>query len=70
MLSGRVSGLTTVEATVAELLNSQKGTETMAEATHLHPHFGDVQAHYDLSDEFFRCGWTPPDSGAYFDATT
>ena len=42
----------------------------MAEATHLHPHFGDVQAHYDLSDEFFRCGWTPPDSGAYFDATT
>ena len=41
----------------------------MAEATNLHPHFEDVQAHYDLSDEFFRL-WLDPTqtySCAYFE---
>ena len=41
----------------------------MADATNLHPHFEDVQAHYDLSDEFFRL-WLDPTqtySCAYFE---
>jgi cyclopropane-fatty-acyl-phospholipid synthase len=41
----------------------------MARATNLKPHFEDVQAHYDLSDEFFRL-WLDPSqtySCAYFE---
>jgi cyclopropane-fatty-acyl-phospholipid synthase len=41
----------------------------MARATNLKPHFADVQAHYDLSDEFFRL-WLDPTqtySCAYFE---
>jgi cyclopropane-fatty-acyl-phospholipid synthase len=41
----------------------------MARATDLTPHFQDVQAHYDLSDEFFRL-WLDPTqtySCAYFE---
>jgi cyclopropane-fatty-acyl-phospholipid synthase len=50
-------------------VNSQKGTETMARGKSLQPHFEDVQAHYDLSDEFFRL-WLDPSqtySCAYFE---
>jgi cyclopropane-fatty-acyl-phospholipid synthase len=53
-----------------EPLISQKGTpNTMAPARKLMPHFEDVQAHYDLSDEFFRL-WLDPTqtySCAYFE---
>jgi cyclopropane-fatty-acyl-phospholipid synthase len=41
----------------------------MAKAADLQPHFADVQAHYDLSDEFFRL-WLDPSrtySCAYFE---
>src|SRR5437763_6717281 len=41
----------------------------MANAAKLKPHFEDVQAHYDLSDEFFRL-WLDPSqtySCAYFE---
>src|SRR5215204_4800650 len=41
----------------------------MARATNLKPHFEDVQAHYDLSEEFFRL-WLDPSqtySCAYFE---
>jgi cyclopropane-fatty-acyl-phospholipid synthase len=41
----------------------------MARAANLQPHFEDVQAHYDLSDEFFRL-WLDPTqtySCAYFE---
>ncbi|MGV0792923.1 cyclopropane mycolic acid synthase family methyltransferase [Mycolicibacterium sp. XJ1819] len=41
----------------------------MAKSTHLRPHFEDVQAHYDLSDDFFRL-WLDPTqtySCAYFE---
>src|ERR1700736_6986548 len=41
----------------------------MAQAAKLQPHFEDVQAHYDLSDEFFRL-WLDPTqtySCAYFE---
>src|SRR5689334_1203062 len=40
----------------------------MADSAHLQPHFADVQAHYDLSDEFFKL-WLDPTrtySCAYF----
>src|SRR5689334_3759206 len=41
----------------------------MADSAHLQPHFADVQAHYDLSDEFFKL-WLDPTrtySCAYFE---
>ena len=41
----------------------------MADATKMQPNFEDVQAHYDLSDEFFRL-WLDPTqtySCAYFE---
>jgi cyclopropane mycolic acid synthase MmaA2 len=41
----------------------------MTQAKNLKPHFADVQAHYDLSDEFFRL-WLDPTqtySCAYFE---
>src|SRR3954470_24847803 len=41
----------------------------MTRATNLKPHFEDVQAHYDLSDDFFRL-WLDPTqtySCAYFE---
>jgi cyclopropane-fatty-acyl-phospholipid synthase len=59
-----------VIADAGEPLISQKGTpNTMAPARKLMPHFEDVQAHYDLSDEFFRL-WLDPTrtySCAYFE---
>jgi cyclopropane-fatty-acyl-phospholipid synthase len=59
-----------VIADAGEPLISQKGTpNTMATARKLMPHFEDVQAHYDLSDEFFRL-WLDPTrtySCAYFE---
>src|SRR6185437_10584258 len=51
------------------MLNSQKGTQVMPQAKNLKPHFENVQAHYDLSDEFFRL-WLDPTqtySCAYFE---
>ncbi len=48
--------------------SAQKGT-TMAVGRKLKPHFKDVQAHYDLSDDFFRL-WLDPSqtySCAYFE---
>jgi cyclopropane-fatty-acyl-phospholipid synthase len=59
-----------VIAAAGEPLISQKGTPNiMAPARKLMPHFEDVQAHYDLSDEFFRL-WLDPTqtySCAYFE---
>jgi cyclopropane-fatty-acyl-phospholipid synthase len=53
-------------------LISQKGTPTMAKTSgknNLKPHFEDVQAHYDLSDDFFRLFLDPTQtySCAYFE---
>ena len=43
--------------------------ETTSDAQNLKPHFEDVQAHYDLSDEFFRLFLDPTQtySCAYFE---
>jgi cyclopropane-fatty-acyl-phospholipid synthase len=61
--------LRSVTEDAAGVLNHQKGTPLMADTAKLQPHFEDVQAHYDLSDEFFRL-WLDPTqtySCAYFD---
>jgi cyclopropane-fatty-acyl-phospholipid synthase len=49
-------------------LDGQKGA-TMAQRGKLKPHFEDVQAHYDLSDDFFRLFLDPSQtySCAYFE---
>ena len=53
-------------------LTSQKGTQNhvaSGQNARLKPHFEDVQAHYDLSDEFFRLFLDPTQtySCAYFE---
>jgi cyclopropane-fatty-acyl-phospholipid synthase len=50
-------------------LTSQKGANMAKSAGGLTPHFADVQAHYDLSDDFFRLFLDPTQtySCAYFE---
>src|ERR1700742_4149135 len=47
----------------------ESGRHVAAMTDNLTPHFGDVQAHYDLSDDFFRLFLDPTMtySCAYFD---
>ena len=54
---------------MAEPLTSQKGTQIVMSRAKLEATFRDVQAHYDLSDEFFRLFLDPTQtySCAYFE---